>query len=100
VIGDRGRSFFGFDLDIIGIEADDPVSSDATHISRGTPVDITDLHIGKPVLRVMIETEENLPAFPHAVLPVRLRPLKITLPSMTHEHEPVACILLLADFSL
>jgi hypothetical protein len=71
------------------MEAKNPVPPDATHVSGCTPVDIADLHIGKPVLRVVIESEEDLPAFPHAVLPVRLRPLKITLPSRTHEKEPV-----------
>jgi len=61
-----------FDLDVKGIEAKNPVPPDATHVSRGTPVDIADLHIGKPVLRVMVETKEDLPAFPHTVLPIRL----------------------------
>lgn len=80
VIGDGDRSFFGFDLDVIGIKAENPVSPDATHVTRGTPVDVTDLHLGKPVLRVMVETEEHLPAFPHTVFPYAIAP-EIPLPT-------------------
>jgi hypothetical protein len=89
VIRDSGCSPFGFNLDVIGIEADNPLPSNAAHVTRGASVDIADLHIDKPVLRVMIETEKNLPAFPHAVFPGRLRPLKITLLFMNGEKEGV-----------